>query len=82
LDGGILVERRQQVHQAFDGETRQRVVTKCRDLRLRDSQDLGGIRLRELTRIKYLIQRIGQAQGWTASAAKGIFDEATYPILR
>ena len=61
-DLDILVERRQQVHQAFDGEARQLVVTKRRDLRLRHSQHLGGIGLRELARFKHLIQRIRQAQ--------------------
>ena len=61
-DLDILVERRQQVHQAFDGEARQLVVTKRRHLGLRDSQHLGGIGLRELARFKHLIQRIRQAQ--------------------
>jgi hypothetical protein len=36
-DLDILVERRQEVHQAFDGEARQLVVTKCGDLRQRYS---------------------------------------------
>src|SRR5712672_245857 len=34
-DFDVLVKRRQQVHQAFDGEARQLVVTQRRDLRLR-----------------------------------------------
>jgi hypothetical protein len=35
-DLDVLVECRQQVHQAFDGETRQLVVAERRNLRLRD----------------------------------------------
>jgi hypothetical protein len=45
-DLDILVERRQQVHQAFGGKTGQLVVTKRRDLRLRHAQHLGRIGLR------------------------------------
>ena len=56
-DLDILVERRQQVHQTFDGEARQLVVTKRRDLRLRYPKHLGGIGLRDLARFKFLIQR-------------------------
>ena len=59
-DLDILVERRQQIHQAFEREARQLVVTKRRDLRLGDSQHLGGIGLREPSRFKHLIQGIGQ----------------------
>ncbi len=61
-DLDVLVERRQEVHQTFDGEACQLVVTKRRDLGLRDSQHLGGIGLRDLARFKLLIQRIRQAQ--------------------
>ncbi len=51
-DLDVLVERRQQVHQAFDGEARQLVVTERRDLGLRDSEHFGGIGLRELARFE------------------------------
>ena len=44
----VLVERRQQVHQAFHGEARELVVTKRRYLRLRHSQRLGGVGLGEI----------------------------------
>jgi len=42
-DLDILVERRQQVHQAFDGDARQLVVTQRRHLRLRHSQHIAVI---------------------------------------
>src|SRR5262249_22122494 len=61
-DLDILVERRQQVHQAFNGEPCQLVVTKCRDLRLRNSQHLGSITLRQLTRLEHLVQCVRQPQ--------------------
>ncbi len=61
-DLDVLVESRQQVHQAFDGEARQLVVTKRRDLRLRDSQHLGCVGLGELPLFQHLIQRMGEAQ--------------------
>jgi hypothetical protein len=57
-DLDILVERRQQVHKALDGKARQLVVTKRRDLRLRDSEHFGGIGLREIPLLQHLIQRI------------------------
>jgi hypothetical protein len=58
----ILVERRQQVHQAFHREPRKLVVTECGDLRLRHSQHFGGFGLRQLALFEHLIQRIRQAQ--------------------
>src|SRR6185503_14348077 len=61
-DLDILIERRQQIHQAFDGEARQLVVTKRRNLWLRDTQHLGRIGLRELARLEHLIQGVGQTQ--------------------
>ena len=61
-DLDVLVERRQQVHQAFDGEASQLVVSKCGDLRLGHAEHLGRMGLRELARFKRLIQGIGQAQ--------------------
>jgi hypothetical protein len=61
-DLDVLVDRRQQVHQALDREARQLIVTKGRDLRLRHAQHFGGIGLRELALFKHLIQGISQAQ--------------------
>ena len=58
----ILIDGRQQVHQAFDGEAGQLVVAKRGYLRLRQSQHLGGIGLGELAVIQHPIQGIGQAQ--------------------
>ena len=53
------ISRRQKVHQAFDGKACQLVMTKRGKLRLRDSQHLGRISLRELPRFKHLVQRVG-----------------------
>src|SRR5262245_18261687 len=61
-DLDVLIERRQEVHQAFHGEACQLVVTERRNLGLRNSQHLGCICLREFPLFKYLIQRIGEAQ--------------------
>ena len=58
----ILVERRQQIHQAFDRKARQLVVAEGGDLRLRQSQHLGRLGLRERACVHHLIERIGEAQ--------------------
>lgn len=58
----ILIDSRQQLPQSFDGEARELVVAESGDLRLRDSQYLRGIRPRQLTAIKHLIQRVSEAQ--------------------
>lgn len=61
-DLDVLVERRQQVHQAFDRETRELVVAECGDFRLRHSQHLRGLGLRQLALFDHLIECIRQAQ--------------------
>jgi hypothetical protein len=61
-DLDVLIERRQKVHQAFDGKACQLVATKRGNLRLRDSQHLGSIHLGELALFEHLIQGVGQAQ--------------------
>ena len=61
-DLDVLVERRQEVHQAFDGKARLLVVRQRRNLRLRNCQHLGGIALRQLAPVHYLIEGKGEAQ--------------------
>src|SRR6476646_9165210 len=58
-DLDILVERRQQIHQTFNRKPRQLVVTERGDLRLRHSQRLGRIALRQLAAVQHLIERMG-----------------------
>jgi hypothetical protein len=55
-DLDVLVEHRQQIHQAFDGETREPVLPKGGYLRLRHAEHPGGMGLREVARFKHLVQ--------------------------
>jgi len=61
-DLDILIERREQIHQPFDRETRELVVAKSGYFQLRHSEQLGGRRLRQLALQEQLIQGIHQAQ--------------------
>jgi len=57
-DLDVLIERHQQVHQAFEREARQLVMTERRYLWLRHTEHLGCIGLREPSRFKHLIQKL------------------------
>src|SRR5207247_4909324 len=57
-DLDVQIERHQQVHQAFEREARQLVMTERRYLWLRHTEHLGCIGLREPSRFKHLIQKL------------------------
>ena len=58
-------------------------MTKRGDLRLRDSQHLGSIGLREPARFKHLIQGIGKAQlGLTLDGIRDPRSANTFPVPR
>ena len=61
-DLDVLIDCRQKVHQALDREARQLVVAECRDFRLRDTEGLRSIGLRQFPVFKHLIQRVCETQ--------------------
>src|SRR5690242_10156849 len=61
-DFDVLVKCCQQAPEALDGKAGELVVTKCRDLGLRDAQQPRDRGRRESAAYEELIQRVGQTQ--------------------